>query len=67
MQSSNPKSFSNNLIIRDDLQELYAEVYTPEVTEALNTMAVFNIDGSRITDNLDFEILNLKKSKDRQR
>jgi len=65
MHSSNPKKLSNNLIIRDNLQELYAEVYTPEVTEALNTMAVFNIDGSRITDNLDFEILDPKNPIDR--
>ena len=48
MSTSNPERVSEKIIIRDNLQELYGDIYTPDVVRALEFMAAFNKDVKQV-------------------
>ena len=48
MSTSIPERVSEKIIIRDNLQELYGDIYTPDVLRALEFMAAFNKDVKQV-------------------
>lgn len=44
MRSPNPKRTSEIIVIRDNLAELYSDIYTPDVLHSLELMSAFNKD-----------------------